>query len=119
MRRRLRVLERRRHTVLLELGALAFELHRRNRQKPELVRRKAAALTALESEAGALAAALETSVPVIDLPAGAGDRECSRCEGVLAPEWAFCARCGTRVATAAAPVGQPAADSAPAGLRGR
>ena len=119
MRRRLRVLERRRQTVLLELGALAFELHRRNRQKPELVRRRAAALTALESEAEALAAALETSVPMIELPAAPGDRECSQCAGALAPDWAFCCRCGTRVATPAAPAGEPAADSAPAGLRGR
>ena len=118
MRRRLRVLRRRREAILLELGALAFELHRRHRQKPELVRRKAATLTALESEAEALAAALETSVPMIELPASPGDRECAQCAAVLAPDWAFCARCGTRVAEPEAGSAEPAGDSAPAGLRG-
>ena len=118
MRRQLRILERRRHAVLLEFGALAFELHRRNRQKPDLVRRKAATLTALESEAEALAAALETSVPMIELPAAPGDRECPHCEGVLEPDWTFCARCGTRVAARVDRSGEPAADGAPAGLRG-
>ena len=118
MRRRLRVLRRRREAILLELGALAFELHRRNRQKPELVRRKAATLTALESEAAALAAALETSVPMIELPALPGDRECRQCAAALAPDWAFCARCGTRVATSEAASAGPA-ESAPAGLGGR
>ena len=120
MRRRLRVLRRRREAVLLELGALAFELHRRNRQKPELVRRKAATLTALESEAEALAAALETSVPMVERPAAPGDRECSQCAAALAADWAFCARCGARLSGPSAASPPPAAESAPAaGLRGR
>ena len=118
MRRRLRVLARRREAVLLELGALAYELQRRERQRPELVRRKAAALTALDSEAAALAAALETSVPVIELPAPPAAGECSQCNAMLAPDWAFCARCGTRVAQPPARAAEPSAETAAGLLRG-
>ena len=95
MRRRLRHLARRRQALLLELGMLAFELHRRQRERPELVRRRVGALTALGSEAEALAAALETGAPLVQPPAAAPSAECAACAADLAPEWAFCGRCGT------------------------
>lgn len=118
MRRRLREVARRREELLLELGALAFELHRRDRQNPRLVRRKVAALTALGSEAAALAGALATTVPVIERPAGSSSRLCSQCDAVLLADWAYCARCGA----AAEPIHESAPetpDRSPAEVRRR
>lgn len=106
MRRRLRHVARRREALLLELGALSFELHRRQRERPELVRHKVAALTALGSEAEALAGALATAVPLIQAPPSAPAGECAACAAALAPDSAFCGRCGT-------PARQPAPASGP------
>jgi len=44
--------QRRRDRLLLELGALVYELHRRGRRAPELLQKKAGELDALEAEQG-------------------------------------------------------------------
>jgi hypothetical protein len=59
MRRRLREQRRLRETLLLDLGALVYELHRQGRRAPELLQSKAAELTVVDDEVRELQAALE------------------------------------------------------------
>ena len=58
-RRRLREQRRLRETLLLDLGALVYELHRQGRRAPELLQSKAAELTVVDDEVRELQAALE------------------------------------------------------------
>jgi hypothetical protein len=50
MRRRLRELRRARESMLLDLGALVYELHRHGKRAPELLQHKAAELTVVDDE---------------------------------------------------------------------
>jgi hypothetical protein len=75
---------RARKALLLDLGALVFELHRRGRRAPELLRAKAAALDALEPE-----------TEEVD-----GTRTCRDCGEQVAPDQLVCLRCGRRVVLA-------------------
>jgi len=50
MRRRLREQRRLREALLLDLGALVYELHRQGRRAPELLQQKAAELTVIDDE---------------------------------------------------------------------
>src|SRR3954465_15991169 len=59
MRRRLRPQQRIREALLLDLGALVFELHRQGRREPELLQAKAAEVSAVAQEVRALAEALD------------------------------------------------------------
>jgi len=61
MRRRLREQLRVREALLLDLGALVYELHRHGRRAPELLQHKAAELTAVDEEVRELQAALDGS----------------------------------------------------------
>jgi hypothetical protein len=57
--RRLRRRRREREAMLLDLGALVYELHRQGRRAPELLQRKASELGALDREVRALEDSLE------------------------------------------------------------
>jgi hypothetical protein len=61
--RRLRERRRVREALLLDLGALVYELHRQGKRAPELLQRKAAELTVIDDEVreldGTLAGAAE------------------------------------------------------------
>jgi hypothetical protein len=59
MRRRLREQLRVREALLLDLGALVYELHRQGKRAPELLQQKAAELTVVDEEVRELQAALE------------------------------------------------------------
>lgn len=59
MRRRMRRQRQVREALLLDLGALVFELHRQGRREPELLQAKAAELSAVDDEVRALSEALE------------------------------------------------------------
>ena len=50
MRRRLREQRRVREALLLDLGALVYELHRQGKRAPELLQQKAAELTDIDDE---------------------------------------------------------------------
>jgi hypothetical protein len=50
MRRRLRELRRVREGLLLDLGAIVYELHRQGKRAPELLQQKAAELTDIDDE---------------------------------------------------------------------
>jgi hypothetical protein len=58
-RRRLREQRRLREALLLDLGALVYELHRQGRRAPELLQQKAAELTVVDDEVRALQAGLD------------------------------------------------------------
>jgi hypothetical protein len=58
-RRRLRELLREREALLLDLGALVYELHRQGRRAPELLQQKAAELTVVDDEVRELQADLD------------------------------------------------------------
>ena len=111
MRRRLRRQQRVREALLLDLGALVFELHRQGRREPELLQAKAAELTAVEDEVRALSQALgaDTSAPQLTAPGIA--ESCSSCGALLTSDARFCSNCGASTGLALA--GEPAA-SAPA-----
>jgi hypothetical protein len=59
MRRRLRERLRVREALLLDLGALVYELHRQGKRAPELLQQKAAELTVVDEEVRELQAALD------------------------------------------------------------
>ncbi|MDQ3647657.1 MAG: hypothetical protein M3433_03560 [Actinomycetota bacterium] len=59
MRRRMRRQRQVREALLLDLGALVFELHRQGRREPELLQAKAAELSEVDEEVRALSDALE------------------------------------------------------------
>jgi len=59
MRRRLREQRRVREALLLDLGALVYELHRQGRRAPELLQQKAAELTVVDDEVRELQAVLD------------------------------------------------------------
>jgi hypothetical protein len=58
-RRRLRERRRERHALLLDLGALVYELHRQGRRAPELLRQKAGELDEVDRELRSLEETLE------------------------------------------------------------
>lgn len=58
-RRRLREQLRLREALLLDLGALVYELHRQGRRAPELLQHKAAELTVVDDEVRELQAELD------------------------------------------------------------
>jgi hypothetical protein len=58
MRRRLRERRRVREGLLLDLGAIVYELHRQGKRAPELLQQKAAELTDIDDEVRELEDAL-------------------------------------------------------------
>ncbi len=58
-RRRLRERRRAREALLLDLGALVYELHRQGKRAPELLQQKAAELTVVDDEVRELEYALD------------------------------------------------------------
>jgi hypothetical protein len=63
MRRRLRERRRVREALLLDLGALVYELHRQGKRAPELLQSKAAELTDIDDEVRELEDALQGVPP--------------------------------------------------------
>jgi hypothetical protein len=62
-RRRLRERRRVREALLLDLGALVYELHRQGKRAPELLQQKAAELTVIDDEVRELEEALDGGTP--------------------------------------------------------
>jgi hypothetical protein len=79
---------RARNELLLDLGAIVFELHRQGRREPELLRAKAAAID--EHELQRRSQQQEVG----------GTRPCRECGEQVAPDQLVCVRCGERVALA-------------------
>src|SRR3954452_21284190 len=117
MRRRLRRQQRVREALLLDLGALVYELHRQGRREPELLQAKAAELSAVDDEVRALGEALEERQPLAQLVAAGIAGSCGTCGALLTSDALFCSRCGTPTSPALAggPQPPPEPEIAPAG----
>ena len=94
MRRRLREQRRMREALLLDLGALVFELQRQGRREPELLQAKAAELSAVDQEVRALAHALDAGHGVAELVAAGVAGSCSNCGSLLSTDARYCPACG-------------------------
>src|ERR687894_1265238 len=94
MRRRLREQRRMREALLLDLGALVFELQRQGRREPELLQAKAAELSAVDQEVRALAHALDAGQGVLELVATGVAGSCSSCGSLLSTDARYCSACG-------------------------
>lgn len=94
MRRRLREQRRMREALLLDLGALVFELHRQGRRAPELLQAKAAELSAVDQEVRALSYALDSGQTVHELVVAGVAGSCSSCGSLLSTDARYCAACG-------------------------
>src|SRR3954447_13680338 len=94
MRRRRRPQQRIREALLLDLGALVFELHRQGRREPELLQAKAAELTAVDEEVRGLADALDVGVELPQRVAPGIAGSCENCGGILTTDARYCPSCG-------------------------
>ena len=97
MRRRMRQLRRRREAMLLELGALAFEMHRQDRREPELLERKAEEVRAVDDEERGLSAALGDRSRLVELVAAGITGTCPACGTLVGTDARYCQSCGTPV----------------------
>src|SRR3954467_15069782 len=95
MRRRLRRQQRVREALLLDLGALVFELHRQGRREPELLQAKAAELSTVDAEVRALAEALDDETTMLQLVASGIAGSCENCGTLLSTDTRYCPACGT------------------------
>jgi hypothetical protein len=95
MRRRLRQQQRVREALLLDLGALVYELHRQGRREPELLQAKAAELLAVDDEVRALGEALHERQPLAQLVAAGIAGSCPTCGALLTSDARFCSSCGS------------------------
>jgi sugar phosphate isomerase/epimerase len=95
MRRRLRELRRLREAQLLELGALVLEAHRHARDDSPVVKRKAAEAAATDTEARALAEALDTDARLDTVVAAGIAGPCPTCGALASTAARFCSTCGT------------------------
>ena len=86
---------RKRDELLLELGALVYELHRQGTRAPELLQEKAAELDALDEPQEA-----------------AGPAACERCGAPAVPGQLVCTSCGARLALGRRPARNLAAIAA-------
>jgi hypothetical protein len=96
LRRRLRYLRRARELGYRDLGGLVFDLSRFNRERPDLVHAKIAALESLDRELRKLEVALDDhrSVSVLREP---GVAQCAECGALHGSEDRYCPACGTEV----------------------
>jgi hypothetical protein len=108
MRRRLRRQRQMREALLLDLGALVFELHRHGRREPELLQAKAAELTAVDEEVRALADALGSDNTVMQLVATGIAGSCENCGSLMSVDARYCPSCGAPALEALAAEGATA-----------
>ena len=94
MRRRLRRQRQMREALLLDLGALVFELHRHRRREPELLQAKAAELSAVDGEVRALMDALDADAGELELVVAGIAGSCASCGTLLSIDARYCPACG-------------------------
>ena len=83
-----------REALLLDLGAIIFELHRQRRREPDLLQAKAAELDAVDAEVRALAHALDGGSGLPELTASGLVATCTSCGSLMGSGDRFCPRCG-------------------------
>ena len=110
MRRRLRRQQRVREALLLDLGALVYELHRQGRREPELLQAKATEVSGVDREVRALAEALGLEEAGPQLLAPGILESCHRCGALVTTDASFCPSCGTPTEAALAAEHEPSAE---------
>jgi hypothetical protein len=93
LRRRLRYLRSAREVGLRDLGGLVLDLHRFERERPDLVKAKLDALTELDAERRRLEQALDDRREV-DILREPGLASCTACGALLASDARYCSNCG-------------------------
>ena len=83
-----------REALLLDLGAIIFELHRQRRREPELLQAKAAELDAVDAEVRALSLALQDGRGLPELTASGLVATCTACGSLMGSGDRFCPHCG-------------------------
>jgi hypothetical protein len=91
-----------REALLLDLGAIVFELHRQGRREPELLQAKAAELKAVDDEVRALAEALDADEGMMQLVAAGIAGSCENCGSLLSTDARYCGACGAAAVPALA-----------------
>ena len=95
-----------REALLLDLGALVFELHRHGRREPVLLQAKAAELSAVDEEVRALAEALGSDHTVMQLVATGVAGSCENCGSLMSVDARYCSSCGVPAVPALAGDGE-------------
>jgi hypothetical protein len=115
LRRRLRRQRQMREALLLDLGAIVYELHRQGRREPELLQAKAAELKAVDQEVRALVDTLDADEGMMQLVAAGIAGSCENCGSLLSADARYCGACGAAALPAlAGPAQAPAGDVPPA-----
>jgi hypothetical protein len=83
-----------REALLLDLGAIVFELHRQGRRDTELVHLKQIELRVVDDEVRGLADALEEGFGLPTLTASGLVARCTACERLMGSRDRFCPACG-------------------------
>jgi hypothetical protein len=83
-----------REALLLDLGALVFELHRQGKRAPALLQQKASELSAVDAEVRSLEEALGAGGNLDRLQTIGVLESCVACGSLLGPGDDFCAACG-------------------------
>jgi hypothetical protein len=99
-----------REALLLDLGAIIFELHRQRRREPDLLQAKAAELDTVDAEVRALAHALDEGSGLPELTARGLVAACTACGSLMGSHDRFCPHCGA-AAGALLPVSENGAGS--------
>jgi hypothetical protein len=86
--------ERVREALLLDLGAIIFELHRQERREPEVLQAKAAELVEIDDEVRAITAALGEGHGLPQLTASGLVATCTACGGIMGVRDRHCPSCG-------------------------
>lgn len=94
LRRRVDRQERVREALLLDLGAIIFELHRQRRAEPELLRAKVAELIAVDDDLRELSDALGQGRELPELTARGLVATCTSCGGIMGIRDRHCPSCG-------------------------
>lgn len=83
-----------REALLLDLGAIIFELHRQGRRETELVHLKQIELHVVDDEVRGLADALDEGIGMPTLTASGLVARCTACERLMGSRDRFCPACG-------------------------
>jgi hypothetical protein len=102
LRRRLDRQERVREALLLDLGAIIFELHRQERREPEVLQAKAAELVEVDDEVRAITTALGEGYGLPELTATGLVATCTACGGIMGIRDRHCPSCGAAAGDEAA-----------------
>ncbi|MEA2404361.1 MAG: hypothetical protein QOE08_1008 [Thermoleophilaceae bacterium] len=94
LRRHARALGERREALVRDLGALIVDLHRLDRERPDLVKAKAGEIAQLDAELQGLAQALGEDVTQREAVARGAAVQCRSCGTPMSHADGFCAHCG-------------------------